>query len=576
MLSPNLYPTPYKPSVTSPTQSSVVLKIKGPPPLPKTAPPVDSFHTAHAVLRRQRSASSSDENSSEMEERGLYTDRSASDRARKLKTSTSYTSGLSIYHDPRVQAGAGARDNGKDIFRERMKEFEVRSKENNETPPNKAYSFGLYYQEPKKDNGSKSVKSASDLTSVNVVHRRPRDKVLHSNDSQENISKALNSRTQTTTRVIPLENRYSREKTPSKENISSASSAYSSSSSRHSYPDSLIDQTNQTPVMVKPRSYTSQTNISTDRVKTDYHTSRQYIPVMRASPIPKMSASVDSLDSRGQSNQTERNLQIYEHPNQSAGGGRTFIVKIGDRHFEGGISQGHSPSQASVNNSMQKPSYGTAFALTRSPMSGQYELSPQEAPVVKHKKMMFETGQNDNTQVGGKLNRYKTEIQKITSHGKFNSVQSRLANFEKEGSPQKYRRMSSSERFQSPEPPLQQQFQKQMSPSSQQSAPIRIYVSQGTANSSASPIVEIVPMYQDASPQPTVTTKSVMHVQDDTDGQCHSSVSEVLDSRRRSIHEGERSEEGHRHKPVRKPSFLAAVDSPQPRCKYHIMILVQS
>ncbi|KAK3109196.1 hypothetical protein FSP39_025208 [Pinctada imbricata] len=517
-LSPNMYPMPYKPSTSiNPIQSGATIRLKGQSQL-RTATPDDSVYTGQAVLRRQWSASS-DDSASEMDERGLM-----SERGRALKTSTSYTSGLSIYHDPRGRK-----------------------------------------------NGSKS---ASDLSSV--VHRRSRDKVLHPNDSQENISKALNSRSQTTTRVIPLDTRYPREKTPSKENLSSASSGYSTSSSRHSYPDSM---SNITPVTVIPRSYTSQTNVSTDRAKSD-KSARQYIPVLRSSPAThttKVTASVDGLDSKPQT-PSERNLEIFEHPNQGSGG-RTFIVKIGDRHFEGGISQGHSPSQVSMNSSLQKPSYGTAFALTRSPVSGQFELS-QEVPIVKHKKQMFEKGQNDNTHVGGNFNRYKTEIQKITSNGKFSSVQERLANFEKEGSPQKLRRMSSTERYTSPEPQCQPQYQRQMSPTNQQqafssssnqtqafqeSAPIRIYVSQGTVSATASPLVEIVPVYQE-SPQPSVTTKSVMHVQDESDGACHSIMHEET-PQRRSYHEGERSDDGHGPKPVRKPSFLAAVNAPHQRCK---------
>lgn len=471
------------------------------------------------------------------------------DPNRNIKSSVSYTTGLSVYRDP-----SGLNNNGREqrTFTDKRKEFETRVKDFSDPPPNKTFSFGLYYPTPKKDSHSE------------VTFRRSRDNVLQPNDSQENIAKSVR-----TARVIPLEKRHSKEDQSQESLISIGSSApygLSSSPSRHSYPDSMRNVNN--PPLPPPRSFTSQSSVSPERQRSEIHTTtRHYVPVVPQVPTSRstsrstnMSSSVDNLDSRTENYPVERNLRtnysttrIYEHPSKNSNT-RTFIVKIDS-------SGNESENDENQNQTQGRSSYGTAFALTRSPHSTSIEIKAKERPRVSQRKKQFESGQIENTQQNSpQVNRYRTEIQKITSLGKFNSVSSRLQTFEKleEGqqSAPKVRRMSSSERFSSPEAPSishipnqnQQQFQ-------DQGAPIRIYVPQNSSNNQSSPLVEIVhmSMYQgnDVDNNRAPVTKTPVHVQHEEDDSEHM----------------ETEEEKHGQKPVRKPSFLAAVTASQDQCK---------
>ena len=112
---------------------------------------------------------------------------------RTLTTSSSYTSGLSIYREPPSE------DNmNKAVFLDRKREFEARAAQENVNPNvSKTYSFGLYY--PKKES---KVNSAENL-SKSVIIRRSRESVLQPTDSQENITKTTRSRN------VPIEYRHS-------------------------------------------------------------------------------------------------------------------------------------------------------------------------------------------------------------------------------------------------------------------------------------------------------------------------------------------------------------------------------
>ncbi|XP_022304252.1 rho GTPase-activating protein 23-like isoform X6 [Crassostrea virginica] len=494
---------------------------------PYRNPTFRRFISSDELRERPRSLITREEITPNSEDRILV---KTMDPPSKLKTSTSYTSGLSVFREPWNSTGSRLRESPSREFMERRQDFESRAKENHDQPPNKAYSFGLFYDK---------TKSASDLSMAAVPRRQ--EHVLHPTDSQENISKS----TKGETRVIPLENRRSREINQDK----TGQYFTSSSSSRHSFPDS----------MAAHQSASLSSGLSnTNNSKSEYHMStRQYIPVVSAQPSHKMSASVDNLDSRSSYNASERNVRtrIYEQPNQ--GGGRTFIVKIGDQHYGGGVSQGSAESEMSGNAVKQTPRYGTAFALTRSPMSGGME----QGRVVSQKKFMFESGKSDNLQAKSPVDRHKTEIDKITSHRKFNSVATRVQSFEKE-EPQhtsniRITRRSSQDRCGSVPPESLGQSGHSSQQPYQEQAPIRIYVSQGSVNSSGSPIVEIVPMYPNSgnktvtSPK-EVTSQPIIHIKqsDDVDGGSLSRHKEDV---------------SHASKPVRKDSFLAAVNGSQQR-----------
>ncbi|WAQ93624.1 RHG21-like protein [Mya arenaria] len=506
---------------------------------------------------------------------------------RTLRTSTSYTSGLTVHRDNRDNSNQPEPVTmNKSVFMDRRREFENRSAQENVNPTNsKAYSFGLYF--PKKET---HVNSAENLAK-SVVIRRSRESVLHSTDSQENISKQSTN----VTRNVPIEYRHSsspdtRERYRSTDGMvrdGEVNPGRTGSSVRHSFPDSGLqvwtspsrhagdtsspygfNHGTPTPdsVINKRESYAGPTTTTT----------RQYVPVVNESAISKnqkMSASVDSIDPRSNVFHTEQSLRTAYNSNNShtneqkqqhqSPSSRTFIVKI-----NGGEDRSMTPTniqspQASAH------SYGTAFAVTRSPTSAEIEIRQKREPriLVSHRKKQFEE-RSDTTPPSSitsmaPTHRYKTEIEKFTTFRKFDGIQSRLASFEKTGSngersrsrsqtpvsaqPISRVRQMSQERIHSPEPA---QSNTQYSPQGtsqsnySDSAPIRIYVSQGSAKTSGSPIVEIVPMSrgQDARDSRSMEPSSVYsshgnlesHDQGDGDGQ----------------------------KPVRKASFLSAVNAP--------------
>ena len=490
-----------------------------------------------------------------------------------LTTSTSFTSGLSVYREPPVEE-----DNmNKAVFLDRRREFEARAAQENVNPNvSKTYSFGLYF--PKKES---KVNSAENL-SKSVVIRRSRESVLQPTDSQENITKTPRARN------VPIEYRHSgtpdqktAERFRSQEALSYEAENKqqthhgTGASIRHSFPDSGVQiwtsPTRRTSETSSPyaHEYRTATPESFGNKRESYAGStRQYVPVINESAMArnqKMSASVDSIDPRSNVFHSEHQLRTAYNNSQSepsnqnqSSPSRTFIVKIED-----------SKERAATPNIGVSPagnqSYGAAFALTRSPASTEIEIRQKSEPriLVSHRKKQFEKPpRGDSTPSPNGQNRYKTEIEKMTFR-KFEGVQARLASFEKQGNSSteplrsrsqtpvsaqpisKVRRLSQ-ERIKSPEPLLNSNAQGTSQSNYSDSAPIRIYVSQGNSNNSGSPIVEIVPVPSssyDLSPsrgQGQYVTHGNQTEQLETDGV---------------------------QKPVRKASFLSAVNAPYSRCK---------
>lgn len=507
---------------------------------------------------------------------------------RQLRTSTSYTSGLSVFRDsPQQLSGQDDETMKKSVFLDRRREFETRAAQENVNPnSSKAYSFGLYF--PKKET---KVNSAENLAR-SVVIRRSRENVLQSTDSQENISKLHPG---SRVRNVPIEYRHSGspdQKVPerfksqevlTRDSDSRGQSHHGSGSSiRHSFPDSgsqiwspPVRKTSETNSPYFDRSTPTSDNIPSKR--ESYCGTRQYVPVINESSIgrnQKMSGSVDSIDPRSNVYHSEHHLrtsynsgaQSSEQPNQNQpSSSRTVIVKINDKHDR---SSTPTASQSPIGQAGNH-SYGAAFALTRSPAT-EIEIRQKREPriLVSHRKKQFETREdmtpppngNSGNSTGNSGHRYKTEIERYTR--KFEGVQARLASFEKHGSepmrsrsqtpvsaqPIKVRRMSQ-ERVRSPEPDSSNTQYSQGNGQSNfsDSAPIRIYVSQGNSNTSGSPIVEIVPV------------QSCMEIEPRGQGQfvAHSNQTDSVDHG-----------DGEGQKPVRKASFLSAVNAPYSRCKY--------
>ncbi|XP_052258523.1 uncharacterized protein LOC127863158 isoform X3 [Dreissena polymorpha] len=495
---------------------------------------------------------------------------------RTLRTSTSYTSGL-----------GGLRDSGpmseeqtmnKSVFLDRRREFEARAAQENVNPnASKAYSFGLYF--PKKE---AKVNSSVENLAREVAVKRSRESVLQPTDSQENISKTQGQPSRT--RNVPIEYRHSSSPDPkimerlksqtevsTRVNGASSGSGFSSSI-RHSFPDSGLQ------VWTSPRRRTSDTNSphgflgggtpipdgSRQEVGGSNANSWQYVPVISDSSIARsqnMSASVDSIDPRSNVYHTEHQLRtaynknapmMESTPKHKPPPSRTFIVKIGD-----GEDRSTTPVAGNA------ASYGAAFAVTRSPNATEVEIrhkSREPRILVSHRKKQFEERKDLTPPVGNAVTqRYKTEV---TSFRKFDGIQARLASFESSSSaeqspsrsqtpvgPAGKTRQQSMERLTSPEPqgcstpyPTQGNTESKYS----EGTPIRIYLSQGNSKTAGSPIVEIVPMpssYKMDSAAP--------------DGRSAGFIS----------HSGEASEqvENDGQKPVRKGSFLSAVNAPYSR-----------
>ena len=510
------------------------------------------------------------------------------DPLRSLTSSTSYTSGLSLYPQHNNDEAMN-----RAVFLDRKREFESRAAQENVNPQTKTYSFGLYYPKANKESRVSSVENLP----RSVVIRRSRENILQPTDSQENISKTHRA---PRVRNVPIEYRHSGtpdDKVPerfrSHESLGHETDAKppihhgSGSAIRHSFPDSGVQvwssPTRHAGDINSPYQYDHGTTITENSPKRDsYSGSRQYVPVINQANMgnnSKMSASVDSIDPRSNVFHSEQYLRTaYNSPgpeqsNQNSS--RTFIVQIGDRQSDmNKRSSTPNISHDSPNSSAQ--SYGTAFAITRSPAT-EIEIRKNEPRIlVSHRKKQFEHTRNENTPPPANnnngINRYKTEIKRDPLR-KFDSVAQRVASFERQNSDSsrsrsqtptqpnnKVRRMSQ-ERVKSPEPSQNGSHSQGNIPANfTDSAQIRIYVSQGNSNNSGSPIVEILPMpaNYDHSGSHGRQAEPLTH-HDDVDGQGPDGGRDVADS------DGQ--------KPVRKASFLSAVNAPYSRCKYCRRIL---
>ncbi|KAK3588177.1 hypothetical protein CHS0354_012242 [Potamilus streckersoni] len=477
-------------------------------------------------------------------------DRERDRSACTLKSSTSYTSGLSVYREPPYKTKDESIS--KNVFLDRKREFESRATQENVNPQNRTYSFGLYFP-VQRNRGSASAENVSRST---VLIRQSRENVLQSNDSQENIAKQG--------RTVPVEYRYSGdsngwEKVRSQESLlqESDDSCVQSNSVRHSLPDSGVQIWTSQSRHLSEASSPENTSLP-DSSRKDIYSTRQYVPVISQTPVsrnPKMSASVDSIDPHSNIYQAEQQYRssVSRVPDQNLQP-RTFVVKFSENSKDGGCRSSPVPTSQS---------YGAAFALTKSPTTTQIEIRQKEREpriLVSHRKQQFEKGETLMTQTPSNINRYKTEIEKITTRGKFDGVAARLASFEKQSSTESRSRSNtpvssssssgtrsrrvSMERLKSPEP--SQNSQSQISQSQyQDSTPIRIYVSQGNSSSSGTPVVEIV---SDSRPRETPKLMSRQSTDVESDG-----FSDQVDSE----HLG--------NKPVRKASFLSAVNAPYGR-----------
>ncbi|KAL3831347.1 hypothetical protein ACJMK2_023105 [Sinanodonta woodiana] len=468
-----------------------------------------------------------------------------------LKSSTSYTSGLSVYREPLYKTKDESIN--KNVFLDRKREFESRATQENVNPHNRTYSFGLYFP-VQRNRGTASSENVSRST---VLIRQSRENVLQSNDSQENIAKQG--------RTVPVEYRYSGsgdsngwEKVRSQESLlqESDDSCLQSNTVRHSLPDSGV-QIWASPSRRLSEATSLENTSLPESSRKDIHSTRQYVPVISQTPVtqkPKMSASVDNIDPHSNIYQSEQQYRssVCHVPDQNLQP-RTFVVKFSESSKGSGCRSSPVPTSQS---------YGAAFALTKSPTTTQIEIRPKDREpriLVSHRKQQFEKGETVVTQTPSNINRYKTEIEKITTRGKFDGVAARLASFEKQSSTESRSRSNtpissssssgtrsrrvSQERLKSPEP--SQNSQSQISQSQyQDSAPIRIYVSQGNSSTSGTPIVEIVPMSDSRARE----TPKPLSLQTESDG-----FSDQVDS----DYTG--------NKPVRKASFLSAVNAPYSR-----------
>lgn len=522
----------------------------------------ESAYSSNRYDRERRlSASSIDEQADLAEKRYKM---SSGEPGRKMKTSTSYTSGLSIH--PQMRSHLSGSDMYKNSFSEKRKQFESNAKENQP----KTYSLGLYYPSKAKEGASNTDKQT---VSSGSLYRRSVENILQANDSQENIARSATPRPQG--RVIPLEH-----KSPSRKSHQSNYSTsinLSSSPSRHSFPDSSSPLSSQITNFSPPESRVSETPR-----RSEHHSLRHHIPVVSQSAMPpNMSASVDNINTQ-MSQYYEQDMRSnlnnsrgYEQQNQGPGGRTTFIVKIGDKTLDTSNGSGQNSGDHAPQTGNYGPTYGPAFALYKSPVT-QIEIKQNDRQGVAQRKQQFEHGSGGGG--GGKIsardpaNRYKSEIKKITTQGKFTSVENRMRKFEKnpDGSI-KIRRMSSTDsaRYSSPEPSSgsgqssrSQSEQRNSQHSYQESAPIRIYVSQGSSNNQSSPIVEILPMssYQHQEERMGHQRQSSQ----DRMSSAHS-LEDMVDGHHDNLSIGE----GHGHKVQRKDSFLAAVTSQQQqKCKH--------
>ncbi|CAL1528463.1 unnamed protein product [Lymnaea stagnalis] len=171
--------------------------------------------------------------------------------------------------------------------------------------------------------------------------------------------------------------------------------------------------------------YLKASNQTSNEGSPDTNRSRQYIPVLSES---KLTTSSDNIDKRGAGVSMYNRSSGFTNQSDPATGSRTFVVRIPyEQHKQA------SPRAPDSSLIPLRQSYGTTFALTRSPNTTHIEIQKSIGkPIVSQRKFQFETGKNENTPPPGTggHNRYKTEIEKIRTQPKFSSIAMRKASFE--------------------------------------------------------------------------------------------------------------------------------------------------
>ena len=388
--------------------------------------------------------------------------------------------------------------------------------------------------------------------------------------------------------------------TPSSHRSSSSDPVVMLRSRTTSSLSTIINQPSTSRPLAEIRAKSEHRRSDVDRSRDSTTGGRQYIPVVADSvsgtPM-RFSASMDSIDStsgryrttvQSQLQGSERLIQDRSSPNSQT---KTFLVRIPvtERQYRAGPGYASS-SQVEKNDSANS---GTTFALTRSPMSAQVEMRKGSTvpSTVSHKKQLFETGKNENNSPGNNFNRYKTEIQKITGYRKFEGVASRAAMFESshEYSPPP----PGSQTIQSPpslQPALQEVRARSLATERhtppraerpvtladyQDSTPVKICVSPrsssvppGRSSAPSSPTVETVPSFSDL-PKPVLSSEHEASSRPANYGTSDS----VFEASYPPAHVVQESIHGNR--PVRKTSYLSAVNAPRPNCKFALFMLLK-
>ncbi|XP_055959280.1 uncharacterized protein LOC126807756 [Patella vulgata] len=418
-------------------------------------------------------------------------------------------------------------------------------------PSKNTYSYGLIIP-PKDDSKSNSVDNLTHTSSVQYSRENSKDSVGRP-------------------RRLGYENR--------QQSCDTDSQTENKGTSRHSYtePTSFIISRSKTTSALSNTSNrqvqapcSMQWNASNRSGDSNGESvgNRHFVPVVSESHLGKgnqFSTSVDSIDLRTGRYIQERQWQPNKVSNRerererdSGSSGRTFVVRIpvSDRqHVVTSDSQNISRS-------------GTTFALTRSPVT-QIEIHKGPSrPIVSHRKQQFEEGKNENIPPHGvNLNkRYRTELEKLSSLKKFSSVANRAAHFEGKSDasgtnssdensspPLGTRSRKSSDQYCQPEITHKAERPNTLSKYSE-SAPIRIYVSPGSSSAPSSPIVEIVPLFPDQSSGRESNQRPTSYPQNASDDQYEEGF------HARIIHENL-----HNNRPVRKTSYLSAVNAPRAR-----------
>ena len=354
---------------------------------------------------------------------------------RPLVTSASYTSGICLQREPLKN------DNmNKTSFLDRKREFELRA---SQMPEGKidSYSFGLYFP-PKKDQQKSNSIDNIYVTSSNR-RRTSRENVLQSRESLENVSRSeshfqtsYNGKDPrpgyaTTPRSISSENKqFPRSRTTS--SLSSIANSTTQVSSRIELTPN--DRSNSS-------SIGANSGVSTSENSTLGKT--HYLPTHATqTPIAPRSLQI-APNNRGNqySYQTPENYNKWPQNTKQE---KTELTSPTRGQFVFKATYGSSTGNRS--SSISTPGLPNTYC---------------SRPLVVQRKQQFETNSNNSsTSSSGaatpnsgcsstlmtssvcivtpkmlpQMNRYKTEIEKITSRAKFESVASRAAQFETKSS----------------------------------------------------------------------------------------------------------------------------------------------